>query len=96
MAFSTISATGNVFISSWIMIIYLLIKGEEATGPDLEEKLSNGNYKLALVDGTFFHYFQFSDEYTVKKVIVQNFKDLFLANPFGILALVIEFPLMAI
>ena len=37
---STISACGNVFITSWIMIIYLLVKGEEFEengAPDLEE-----------------------------------------------------------
>jgi hypothetical protein len=39
------------------MVIYLLVKGEDATGPDLTEKLADGNYKLALIDGTFFHYF---------------------------------------
>jgi hypothetical protein len=57
LAFSTLSATGNTLISSGIMVIYLLVKGENATGPDFEDKLSDGNYKLTLVDGTFFHYF---------------------------------------
>jgi hypothetical protein len=57
LVFSTISASGNAYISSWIMVIYLLVKKEDATGPDLEEKLSDGKYKLSLIDGTFFHYF---------------------------------------
>ena len=57
LVFSTISATGNAFISSWIMVIYLLVKDENATGPDLSDKLSDGKYKLSLIDGTFFHYF---------------------------------------
>ena len=61
LAMSTISATGNAFVTSWIMLIYLLVKGEEAEengAPDLTEIMGeNNSQRLNLIDGTFFHYF---------------------------------------
>ena len=52
-----VSSIGNLTISSYIMIIYLLVQGENVEPIDFEEKMTGGKYRLNLIDGTFFHYF---------------------------------------
>ena len=74
------------------MIIYLLRKGT-VEPIDFTELLSDGNTRLNLIDGTFFHYFKYQEEYTIKKVVIQSMWDVLFANPFFIFPMLIFIPI---
>ena len=92
---SIIAATLHwIFVAPWMMLFIIIPEFIEER--DFTKMMEGGNYQLTLIDGIIFHYFQYSEyeDYTLWAVIVQNFFDMVLGNPFTWLPMVFEVPLL--